>query len=144
MESGLPQMPQKKGGMSLYDLRSLVVAGLLAPTLLGSALVPAPALARGFFAGNSVYANCQASGNTLSWGLCRGYIIGALDAYEAETEALHLKPAFCIPEGVTVEQAADVAVQYMQEHPENRHTNAASLVWISVFQAFPCNRPGGT
>lgn len=92
-------------------LRPKVAASLFGASFLELVLPAVPAHAQAFLSGISVYEHCLASGNTtMSWGLCRGYIIGALDAYEAANEVLHLRPLFCLPDGVTVEQAADVAV----------------------------------
>ncbi len=72
-------------------------------------------------------------------GICLGYINGALSALQQmELEGFY-KPEYCIPHGVTEEQLALILVQSIEQNPKFAHIDAASLLQITLLQAYPCN-----
>jgi hypothetical protein len=85
-------------------------------------------------------------------GFCVGFVIGVMNAMtvrDAQERARgsggprgeSLAPRrYCIPEGVTFEQAADVVVSYLNEHMEFHKRPAAELVDYALTKAWPCRR----
>jgi hypothetical protein len=45
---------------------------------------------------------------------------------------------YCIPEGTTVEQKADVFCKYLLDNPDQRDENAAELLGAAAKDAWPC------
>ena len=98
---------------------NLIVAAFFAASLVG------PVQAK-MTTGNDLKQYCTVAPN----GLCAGYVAGVTEA----TQAL-----FCFPPGVTKRQIRDVAVTYLNNHPERLHLLAPSLVINAMRNAFPCN-----
>jgi hypothetical protein len=96
---------------------------------------PAPAFAGGFYfqTGNSLYEICRASDAA-----CMPYIVGVADSVEMN---LVYDGVICLPAGATQGQIADVATQFMRDHPEDRALSAAAIVTRSLVLAFPCPSP---
>ena len=61
---------------------------------------------------------------------CIGYISGVFDLADGIL--------FCAPKEVTRGQVWDIAVKYLREHPEQRHTVASDSVIESLREVFPC------
>jgi hypothetical protein len=91
---------------------------------------------RSFEAGNALLAECtQASSEWQSY--CIGYVSGIADVMGM---ALPVEGFLaCIPMPVSTSQARDVAVNYLQKHPEGRNFAAAYLVAAALAEAFPCS-----
>jgi hypothetical protein len=83
-----------------------------------------------FMSGNELLSQCDAPASDSKQTSCLGYVQGVVDAY-----AGHL---FCIPAGVTVGQARDIARNFLRAHPESRHYSAADEVGRALIAAFPC------
>jgi hypothetical protein len=62
---------------------------------------------------------------------CSGYIAGASDV-------LNSQGTVCTPKEVTVHQTVDVILNYLREHPAQRHMAAPMLIGAALGQAFPC------
>lgn len=58
------------------------------------------------------------------------YISGVFDTYSG--------PPACIPEQVSVNQIVAIFNKYLNSHPEEWHFMASGLVYLSIFDAFPC------
>ena len=63
--------------------------------------------------------------------------MGAMDGHEFAA-GYSDSDLYCLPEGVTVEQAKDVVCKYLDSHPENRNLSGGSLVAISLKAVWPC------
>jgi hypothetical protein len=70
---------------------------------------------------------------------CAAYVKGALDGAILLTVAVPgNKPAFCLPQNVSVGQVLFVALKYMDDHPEQLQLPAIALIGTALKQAFPC------
>jgi hypothetical protein len=72
--------------------------------------------------------------------LCAGLVIGMQDATTTVATEGQKRPPFCIEPVVRAEQIIDVVVQYLQQHPEQRHFVGAYIVKLALIKAFPCHR----
>jgi Rap1a immunity proteins len=58
---------------------------------------------------------------------------------------LNAEHTICLPDTTTSKQIRDVAVKFLQEHPELRSNDGYSLVGRALTEAFPCAEgPCGT
>lgn len=71
-----------------------------------------------------------------SFDSCDTYIIGATDALDLV--ALHLTN-ICRPERHSIQQLRDITVNWLEEHPEERHRPAAKLIGLALAEAWPCD-----
>jgi hypothetical protein len=105
-------------------------------TALALACLPAAAQQpTTFLSGNDLWSHCSGK-SVFDAGLCTGYVAGIADALGAGS-AIFGNWA-CLPEGVNGEQAQDVVMRYLEQHPETRYYSAAILVAEALAQAFPC------
>ena len=65
---------------------------------------------------------------------CLGYVTGIANALQLVVGDV------CVPEKKTRRQVVNVAVRYLQAHPERGHHLAAALVRAALVEAFPCGR----
>ncbi|WP_157959632.1 Rap1a/Tai family immunity protein [Devosia submarina] len=103
---------------------SLLLLVAMTQTSYGASRVTA------FMDGNELFEACQVQDQS-----CPGYIIGVADALEMV--APHLAN-ICRPQGVTAQQIADVLMEWLDEHPEERHRPAAKLTGLAFAEAWPC------
>jgi Rap1a immunity proteins len=86
--------------------------------------------------GNQLYERCTEPNRDS----CLGYVAGIFDALASGASIADYSA--CMPSGTTVQQAVDVATQFLTSHPEMRHYAAAGLVAQALSDAFPCSRDG--
>ena len=96
--------------------------------------------------GNILYNICE-SNNVPA---CTTYIQGTLDGvawwldltsspqWKSMPNTPTLPRLYCIPLTVTANQITDVVKKYLNDHPEQRHYSAVSLILDSMTNAFPC------
>ena len=111
---------------------------LLRSTVLVAALIAAPYAALGqenYFSGNRLLAWCT-SFDPGKRNLCLGYIYGVAHALEGHVPDYRA----CIPREATFDQVADVALKWLEEHPQRRHYSAFSLAVQALDEAFPCKK----
>jgi hypothetical protein len=73
--------------------------------------------------------------------LCIGYMTGVVDSYEVEPDSLKTAGrGLCVPDDVRSTQLVRVFVKYADDHPEELHLAAPTVVWNSLHKAFPCAR----
>lgn len=113
-------------GTEFMRLMTIVVAaGLLWPSSGFSQGAGA------FADGNRIYNSCGGTdGMELSY--CAGYVAAMSDALVATGHA-------CMPADVTVQQAVDVVMKYLRDHPEQRQYPAWYLGRTALSLRFPCN-----
>ncbi|MDI6623987.1 MAG: Rap1a/Tai family immunity protein [Brevundimonas sp.] len=98
-------------------------------------LAAALALA-GFWSGNDLLETCRF--NKGAGSTCTAYVMGVVDTEINTAGYQRRSQIFCIPDGATGVQLADVAVRYLESHPETRHASAAGLVQAAMVEAFAC------
>ena len=111
-------------------LRVLVLAaGLLWPVCAFSQNADTVAVS-----GNELYSRCIHGPSTPQYVACLAYVEGTVDA-------LSVDKTICLPEShVTTGQVKDIIVNYLRDHPQNRHNSASLLAAIALNEAFPCKK----
>lgn len=84
--------------------------------------------------GNNLLIACTAAPG-VQQGYCYGYINAIADATSNNTIDGFKA---CIPQQVQVEQLRDVVIQYLRNHPAERHYSVLGLVAKALAGAFPC------
>ena len=71
---------------------------------------------------------------------CYTYVEGVIDALQSTFSALRMQQhaLFCLPQGVISRQLVDIAINYLRDHPEQRHNVASANVALALANAFPC------
>jgi Rap1a immunity proteins len=108
--------------------------GLMALLLATGLLWVTSAFAQDFTAfetGDELFDVCNVRADDQRHFLCSGYIAGASDV-------LNSQGAICTPKDVTVHQTVDVILDYLREHPAQRHMAAPVLTEAALGQAFSC------
>jgi hypothetical protein len=90
-----------------------------------------------FWSGNDLYGWCTGTSNSGNKSNCYAYVAAIADV----AQSLNAVNA-CIPNGVTVQQIADVTTQYLRNHPAIRQRGAMSLTMFALMDAFPCRAAG--
>ena len=94
--------------------------------------------------GNELYDSCEASPDTptglIEFGVCTGYISGAMDSYLSFRA--EVKRGSCLKTGVTVRQQRDTVIQYLRENPTERQFSASYSV-IKALEQYITDCPTG-
>ena len=71
---------------------------------------------------------------------CYAYVEGVVDALQSTFSAPRMQQhaLFCLPQGVISRQLVDIAINYLHDHPEQRHNVASANVALALANAFPC------
>jgi len=93
-----------------------------------------------FVSGNNLYAMLS---DNIRKSQAYGYIQAIADAEDDEKKGLLLgvglnRLFFCVPDGATVGQLADVVKMSLEKYPADRHLPAAELVRAAFYGAWPC------
>ena len=88
-----------------------------------------------FYSGNELYSYLQDFRKTSSRDdttafVGAGYVVGVFDAGNGRL--------WCAGDQVSVRQVIDIAFDYLDQHPESRRFEAASVVRDALSDAFPC------
>jgi len=108
--------------------------GLMALVLAIGLLWTTPIFAQSFTAfqtGNELFDVCNVRADDQRHLFCVGYVAG-------ESDALNSQGTICTPKDVTVHETVDVILNYLRQHPEQRHMAAPALTGSALVQAFPC------
>lgn len=90
-----------------------------------------------FFSGNELWGECKAPSPS---NVCLGFVAGAIDMFVSVHQSVGDKTVpLCIPPDVQLEQAVDTVKLWLQEHPEQRHYRAVTVVAAALKEKFPCN-----
>jgi hypothetical protein len=116
------QNSEQKGRAPMIARLSFALALVLGMTLQSGAL---PSIE-----GEELYMRCKEA-NGEKWGYCTGFADGVAHFLNAEH-------SICLPDTTTSKQIRDVAVKFLQEHPELRSDNGYGLVGRALTEAFPC------
>lgn len=114
----------------------MMMGMLLAAIALG---VATPACAMD---GNTLLEHCTEVGQTAPYGqiACNNYIGGIIEGYSAALKSHKAPPErfdFEAPANMATQQAIDIVVKYLRDHPERRHLLASALIVIAMHEAFP-------
>ena len=91
--------------------------------------------------GNDWKDYCLAGEQTPKYAMCVGYLSGSLDGIRLMQKATGTIILCEPPNGVTIPQWVAVITKYLDQHPEQLHFAAASLVPKIMNGAFPCKSP---
>jgi hypothetical protein len=91
--------------------------------------------------GNDWKDYCSAGEPTPKYAMCVGYLSGSLDGIRLMQKATGTIILCEPPNGVTIAQWVAIITKYLNEHPEQLHFAASSLVPKIVNGAFPCKSP---
>lgn len=80
--------------------------------------------------GNDLFPSC-----TTNEPSCFAYVTGVADMLEMV--APHLTK-ICRPPASTMVQVFDIAMNWLEDHPEERHRPAAKLIGLALAEAWPC------
>jgi hypothetical protein len=108
---------------------SLLLTGLIA-------VLPVSSAEADFQTGNQLLAAC----NQRPRQECLGYVEAIADvllALQLGGDLLGWRA--CMPQTLTSNQAADVVLKHLRDHPEQRHLGAAGLAAQALADGFPCS-----
>ncbi|CAI0693049.1 Uncharacterised protein [Serratia entomophila] len=71
----------------------------------------------------------------LDGGMFMGYVAGVFDTYSMQGNR-----NICPDAGMSVGMAADAVMQYLNEHPEQLHYSAPSVIMLALSATYPCVR----
>lgn len=114
-------------------MRRLLVAALISGGFANSALAEVT--------GNDWKDYCAAGEQTPKHALCVGYLSGSLDGIRLMQKTTGTIILCEPPQGVTIPQWIAIIRRYLDQHPDQLHLVAASLVPKLVNGAFPCQSP---
>jgi hypothetical protein len=105
--------------------------------------IPVRAQTVRYLSGNQLYDICRGFGldgkPTDPPGVWLLLCIGYLEAVAEATAWENVPYRACLPpNNVEAWQLMDIAIQYLQKHPEQRHSAGSSLVARALSEAFPC------
>jgi hypothetical protein len=112
---------------------------LLTTVLLTTLALPAAADEAATWSGNAMMAPCRASiesnndQNFLGQGLCLGFFSGM-------TYTTLLRPAVCIPDGVTPGQVIRVVIRNLDQQPARLHEDFRDLAMEALIATWPCKK----
>jgi hypothetical protein len=114
---------------------------LLTILLLSFGQAQAQATSAVFLHGNKLLERCEAhvnDTNVAKGAACMGYLEGIDDVHDTFTIWKEMDKQWCTPDKINSDQLVRVMVKYLQEHPEQLHLAASSLVPHALHAAFPC------
>jgi hypothetical protein len=115
------------GGVAMKLKQCLIIIGTFWPIAAFSA-------GDSFYTGNRLFGYCEEK--SLS---CTDYIAGIVDTLMVMNVVTQNK-MICPPNNIELGQAVDVTVNYLRAHPEKRQVSAASMAFVALTRAFPCNK----
>lgn len=89
----------------------------------------------------------MARGDYVNGAHCVGYVQGVIDDHfncqlneVSSTAAFDPAKHFCLPDGVSPNQAVRVVVKWLEDHPARLHEGAIDLVMSALKDGFPCKK----
>ncbi|ANS43239.1 MULTISPECIES: Rap1a/Tai family immunity protein [Serratia] len=118
----------------------MIKRGSLLAVLLFSSVANA-----GFYSGNALLSEtggyvknkngAATVAEALDGGLFMGYVAGVFDTYSMQGNR-----NICPDAGMSVGMASDAVLHYLNEHPEQLHYSAPSVIMLALTAAYPCER----
>lgn len=92
-----------------------------------------------FHSGNSLHEVCELRDEGPSAGTFLNGYAAAIADYALMSEEVNATSFICIPQGVRVEQVADVVCNALENKPETRNWPASSLAHNAILEAWRCS-----
>ena len=92
---------------------------------------------RTFYTAGKILSYCE-SADVRKQDACTDYLAGISDATGQWVAWGDMSKRVCKPSGVNTRQLRKIYIKYANEHPENLHFAAASVVITAFTEAFPC------
>lgn len=109
----------------------------IAILVLLSALAVAKTATADFQGGEQLYQLCTKPNDVRANSFCLGYVAGIADVLGTGDGEVSGWRA-CLPPEATQGEVAEIAVQWLKEHPENRAFGASDLVAQALSRTYPC------
>lgn len=71
------------------------------------------------------------------WDYCYGYIASVYDTVRAYEAWLKINE-MCVPRGTSQQELVDTVVRYLQAHPEEQDSQAASVAVVAIQLRYRC------
>ncbi|QHA89285.1 Rap1a/Tai family immunity protein [Serratia rhizosphaerae] len=118
---------------------------MIKQTLLVASLLASSAANAGFYSGSALLAESDGYvknkngvatvAEALNGGMFMGYVAGVFDTYSMQGNR-----NICPDAGMSVGTASDAVMQYLNDHPEQLHYSAPSVIMLALAAAYPCER----
>ncbi len=95
-----------------------------------------PVAKAGFVNGNTLLARCRNKFDVYDQAYCVAYIVAITDTLLGKNAVQGHRA--CPPGGIVQGQAFDIAVSWLEAHPQHRQFSANGLVAAALSEAFPC------
>jgi Rap1a immunity proteins len=70
---------------------------------------------------------------------CQAYLSGCLDSRESFLEWHYLiESMYCVKDSLSLDRARDIFLRYVQDHPQQLHERAPTLLFTALTEALPC------
>lgn len=107
--------------------------------VLFSALALAHSAQADFKGGEELYGLCIRPNDVRALSFCIGYVAAIGDVLGTGDGVISGWRA-CLPPGATQGEVAQIAIQWMKEHPENRAFGASDVVAQALANTYPCSK----
>lgn len=94
--------------------------------------------------GNQLHEICQMS-SVSAQQTCMYYIWGSFEGMHAMNELdtlvasdAAIAKGYCLPDGVTAVQIADIVKRFITDTPELRHGSASAMIYTGLSKVYPC------
>lgn len=118
--------------------------------MLGAIAVLLPAAAFAGMTGDELLRVCSAPAESVEHRDCAPYIQGAIDAAAVTARSFAVdrggdrvdQRLFCIGRDEPADSVVLAVMRYLENHPENRASSAASNAILAMIDAYPCPKGG--
>jgi len=90
-----------------------------------------------YFDGTSLMDDCESDRQQRQYS-CVSYLMGMTDGFVGASNYAGFKVPYCKPAEVTGSQLRKIVVKHYNNHPEDLHYTAHSVVLILMQDSFPC------
>ncbi len=111
----------------------------IAILMLLGALAVAKTAAADFKDGEELYQLCIEPKDVQANSFCVGYVAAIADVLGTGDGSVSGWRA-CLPAEATQGKVASIAIQWLEEHPENRTFGASDLIAQALARTYPCTR----
>lgn len=111
----------------------------IAILVLLSALALAKTAAADFKSGEDLYRVCTEPNDARAHSFCVGYVAAIADVLGTGDGQVSGWRA-CLPPEATQGKVARIAIQWLEEHPENRAFGASDLIAQALAHLYPCTK----
>ena len=95
-----------------------------------------PVAEAAFMTGKMLLAHCRNETDVYDQAFCLAYVVATADVLWAENSVQG--HSACLPDQIAQGQVQDIAVPWLEVHPQYLHLGANGLVAAALADAFPC------